>query len=140
MTDLRTAIRWLLEHELAETAEVWVLAKPVLRPVVAVEPVAGDTWLGTAPVWSEPTPAPLQWDRFYDRLMECYAAGGTFRWAQHPELVYRGSYVVNPASAVFLLFLKPDIELVQSHSELMEQRKEQANQLTQEIQDPIWQR
>lgn len=135
MTNLRTAIGWLLAHGLEDDAEVWAVSKSVMEPVIDALPVSSDTWLRTGSVWQEPTPLPLQWSGFYARLMEWYSAGGTFRWAQYPNLTYRGSYVVSPHSAVFLIFLSPEIELVQSHSELMEQRKQQAKSLTQEIQE-----
>ena len=139
MTTMRTALQWLLEHELDEHAEVWVLSGAEFEPVVALEPVGSDAWVGTVPVWSDAGASRLRWSAFFGKLGSWYTAGGTFRWAQHPEMVYRGSHVINPQSAVFLVFLDPNIELVQSHAELMDERRDQANKLTQEI-EHAWQR
>jgi hypothetical protein len=137
MTNMRTALQWLLEHELADDAEVWVLSKPYFEPVVALEPVGSDAWVGSVPVALD-GPAGMRWSEFYGKLASWYTAAGSFRWAQHPEMIYRGSLAVNAQSAVFLVFLDPNVELVQSHAELMDQRRDQANKLTQEI-EHAWQ-
>jgi hypothetical protein len=138
VTDLRTAIRWLIEHDLSESAEVWCLSHRDIEPITELRPVGPDFVVESRSIWSEPTPVPLQWAAFYDMLMGSYSGGGTFKWAAHPE-TFRGSYSVNPQTAVFLLFLPPQTQIIETHAEKMEQRQQQAQQLTQEI-DRAWQR
>lgn len=135
MTTLRTALSWLQAHGLSDDAECWVLGSNTVQPVTGVTSEGADMVLHTAPAWSEPTPAPLRYASVCDTLLENYSGGGTLRWRTRPTDPYRGSYVVDTNSAVFFLFLPQGVELVESHDEKMAQRKQQAIQLTREIQE-----
>jgi|SRR5271156_2363619 len=134
-TSLRTALAWLQAHGLSDDAECWVLGEDTVQPVTGVTQVAGDMMLVSAAPWSEPTPLPLSFGGVCDILLENYSGGGTLRWHAKPDDPYRGSYVVNPESAVFFLFLPENIQIVEGHAEKMEQRIQQAIQLTREIQE-----
>src|SRR5271155_4142857 len=134
-TSLRTALAWLQAHGLSDSAECWVLGEEDTQPVTNVTQVAGDMILESAAPWSTPTPLPLGFGGVYDILFENYSGGGTLRWHAKPDDPYRGSYVVNPGSAVFFLFLPENIQIVEGHAEKMEQRTQQAIQLTREIQE-----
>lgn len=138
MTDLRTVLRWLGEQEISELAECWILSDGTVEPVVTLQELDGSLYLGSRSVWSAPAPVPLRFGTVYDKLLGSYSGGGLLHWTSHPGHTYRGSYVVNPNNAVFFLFLPDSIKLIDSHSDKMEQRKEQAKQLTKEIENP-WQ-
>src|SRR5271157_2708338 len=131
---LRTALQWLTDHDLSDDAECWVLSGDTVEPIVGVTATpAGDVWIGTAAVWSEPAPIALRYGPMCDTLLETYSGGGSLRWANSPGQTYRGSYTPNPDVSVFLLFLPTEVRLVESHEEQMEKRKQQAKQLTREI-------
>lgn len=134
-TSLRTALAWLQAHGLSDNAECWVLGQDTIHPVTGVTQDAGDMILESAAPWSEPTPLPLAFGGVCDILFENYSGGGTLKWQVKPDDPYRGSYVVNPKSAVFFLFLPENIQIVDGHAEKMEQRTQQAIQLTREIQE-----
>jgi hypothetical protein len=134
MTDLRTTLHWLTEQGIHDEAECWILGSDTVQPVVGVTPTnSGDTYLLSEEPWAEPAPAPLSYRAVCDILLESYAGGGSLRWATNPATIYRGSYSVNVENAVFFVFLPSEIEIVDSHEVKMEQRKRQAEQLTQEI-------
>lgn len=128
---LRTALMWLESHRLSAQAECWVLAGDDVEPVTGVT-CDGDVTLTSRPVWGDPSPTPLPYGLIYDKIMEQYSGGGSIKWEGHSE-TYRGSYVVDPAKAVFFLFLPESVMIVESHEEKMEQRRQQARQLTREI-------
>jgi hypothetical protein len=134
-TSLRTALSWLQAHGLSDDAECWVLGQDTVQPVTGVTQVLSDMLIITAPPWSDPAPTPLRFAAVCDTLLENYSGGGTLRWLAKPDDPYRGSYVVNPKSAVFFLFLPNEIQIVESHEEKMEQRTQQAIQLTRDIQE-----
>lgn|SRR5208283_1419934 len=134
-TSLRTALSWLQAHGLSDSAECWVLGADTAQPVTGIAQDGADMVLHTAPPWSEPTPQPLRFAAVCDTLLENYSGGGTLKWHAKPDDPYRGSYVVNSESAVFFLFLPDSIQLFESHEEKMEQRTQQAIQLTRDIQE-----
>lgn len=132
--DLRTALQWLGEHGLAPNAECWVLSGDTVEPVIGVTPTPrGNCIMWTRPVWAEPSPSPLTFTATYDILVESYSGGGRLIWEAQPRFTYRGSHVVDPEKSVFFLFLPTAIQLIESHEEKMEQRKQQARQLTEQI-------
>lgn len=136
----RTILKWLTDHNLSDDAEVWILgdySSPV-EPVTEIGSTdEGAVWVETSPVWKEPVPVPMHYGPFYARLLECYSGAGTLQWLGHSD-TYRGSYTVNPHAAVFLLFLPDSIDLLETHTEKMEQRKKQARELT-EVIEKSWQ-
>lgn len=135
MISLRTVLRWLEEHRLHDEADCWVLSGDTVEPVVEVTwEDEGNMILHSRPPWSEPAPTPLQYHMVCDTLLEHYAGGGQLKWGGHPDM-YKGSYVVNAESSVFFLFLPSSIEIVESHEEKMEQRKNQAIELTRKIEE-----
>lgn len=139
--NLRTVLRWLDEARIHDEAECWVLGGDTVQPVTGVTSTeSGDMLLHSEEPWAEPAPAPLRFREVCDTLLEEYAGGGLLKWADHPD-VYRGSYSVNVETAVFFVFTSPGVEIVDSHEEKMEQRKQQAETLTQEIerQEKPWQ-
>jgi hypothetical protein len=140
MTDLRTTLQWLTEQHITGDAECWLLADATVLPVtdLAVQEGEGSLILVTSTVWSEPTPVPLHYERVYAKLMDSYSGAGRMKWAGHVNYTYRGSYVVDPTSSVFFLFLPEHVQLIEPHSEKMEKREQQARQLTEEIEHP-WQ-
>lgn len=135
----RTILQWLDEQGLGIEAEVWVLGKQDVEPVLHIEPMPedGSVAVRTASVWSVPVPVPLRYGTFRARVQECYSGAGTLRWKDHPD-TYRGSYTVNPQSAVFLLFLPDETQLILTHEEKMEQKRKRARELTEVIQES-WQ-
>jgi hypothetical protein len=136
MTNLRTALQWLDEQDIGGQAECWVLGNNTVQPIVHVTwTEVGDVLLWTLPPWTEPSPTPLQFARVSDMLLEHYSGGGSLRWANQLSDTYRGSYVVNSESAVFFLFLPPNVRIMDSHDEKMEQRKQQAIELTKRIEE-----
>jgi len=134
--NLRTVLRWLDEQRIHDEAGCWVLGHDRVEPVEHVTWTEdGDMLVLTEPPWSTPTPVPLTYREVSDILLEHYSGGGLLKWANHPEEVYKGSYVVKPESAVFFLFLSQEVGIVESHSEKMEQRKQQAIELTKRIEE-----
>ena len=134
MIPFRTILNWLTAHNLSDSAEVWVLGAKSVEPVLQVQPLSsGNAEVETASVWSKPAPVPLQYGSFYDTLLRSYSGGGTLEWQDHYQDTYRGSYTVNPQTAVFLLFLPDEIQLIETHAEKMEQRRKQAKELTEVI-------
>lgn len=132
--DLRTALQWLGEHGLDNEAECWVLSGDTAEPVTGVTPTPlGNVILWTLPPWTEPFPRPLSYAAVYDTLVGEYSGGGRLIWESQPRHTYRGSHVIDPAKSVFFLFLPTAIQLIESHEEKMEQRKQQAKQLTEQI-------
>jgi hypothetical protein len=135
MTDLRTVLHWLDEQDPAPDAECWLLSDRTVLPVVdrAVASGSGSIILITASVWAEPTPVPLRYDALRATIMENYSGAGQMQWSERVNYIYRGSYVVDPMVSVFFTFLPPQVELIETHAEKMEQRRKQARQLTKEI-------
>lgn len=136
MTSLRTVLHWLDEQRIWNNAECWVLADNTVEPVVGVTWTDdGNMVLSTASVWTEPTPTPLQYGPVCDTLREHYSGGGRLIWTTKSEDVYRGSYVANAETAVFFVFLPKSVEIIETHEEKLEQRKQQAIELTKKIEE-----
>lgn len=135
MVDVRTALNWLNEHHLEDGAEVWVLSDDLVVPVTEVG-IGENVYIYTRPIdLTNPTQG-LTYHDFLDSILKDYSAGGRVIWAKRPDLTFRGSYVRNPAAAVFLVFLPEQVQLVESHEDKMEQRKEQARTLSERIEKP----
>lgn len=131
---LRTALQWLDEQHIAPDAECWVLAGDTVEPVTSIDVTGqGDILLTTAKVWDDPAPVPMLYDEVHGALIDSHSGGGALHWRTHSE-TYRGSYVVNPERAVFFVFLPDDVSLSPgTYTERVDQRREQAKQLTREI-------
>lgn len=132
--NLRTSLQWLQGHGLEEDAECWILSGDTVEPIIGVTSQEdGNVILSSRPIYEEPSPIPLTYGVVSDRLLESYSGGGCLLWGTDTDQTYRGSYVVNPETAVFFLFLPSDIQIYETYSEQMDQRKQQARQLTSEI-------
>lgn len=131
--DLRTVLMWLAEHELPPTVECWVLSESAIHPIESVtSDDTGDVTLTTGPLTLEATP--MHYGSIFDTLIETYSGGGHLRWRGAPRHTYRGSYTRNPSEAVFFVFLPESIQPPpETYAEEMDKRKQQARELTQEI-------
>jgi hypothetical protein len=145
MINLRTTLQWLTEHDPtpSPSAECWVLTDREVLPIIAIGREinidegysTADVLVDTSPIWSQPPPTPLTYVALYDKLLETYSGGGKLGWRSHVTYTYRGSYVVNPDNAIFFLFLPSNVILRSTYQEELDRRKDQARQLTKEIEN-----
>jgi hypothetical protein len=134
--NLRTVLRWLDEQRIHDEAMCWILGSDTVEPVTHVTWTEdGHMILESLPPWSEPIPTALRYEEVCDILLEHYAGGGSLKWTKQPDTIYRGSYVVDPKESVFFIFLPSNIRFVDSHSEKIEQKRQQAIQLTRQIEE-----
>jgi hypothetical protein len=134
--NLRTVLKWLDEQRIHDEAECWILTGDTVEPITYVTWTNnGDIILTSAPPWHEPTPIPLHYAQVCAMLLEHYSGGGLLKWSKRPRDTYRGSYIVNPESSVFFIFLSSTVGVVEDHETKMEQKKQQAIQLTRQIQE-----
>jgi hypothetical protein len=130
MTTLRTALQWLDEHQLSDDAECWVLTDEAVIPIVAVQCDGGDAILHTSKVFRDP----LTYSKLRDTILADHSGGGNLTWYGNTERFYRGSYTVNPEQAVFFIYLPQNATLSYiPYDEQIEIKRQQARQLTQEI-------